>query len=463
MHPSESELVLLQTCADNAEATALRMLLEAHGIYVLIQGENHRQLVGNLGTFIELRALVRPEDLERARALLSTPAASDGSPEELPAAEDAPEPEEEERPRKRRRWVRAMALMVLVGPMLVMLLPLVSGRLPSAQERGWAKHLQAGDTAFESRLFPQAEASYREAITAAKDFPPQDTRLGAALLRLGAVLQAQGRLEDAEPFLQQALAAMEQALGKSDPALAEPLALLARLHEEQQRLAEAEAGLRRIVELCQQDPSQQKRLAQTLGSLGMVYQARGDLDGAALVLQDAADLTEKLQGPTDVATASAQARLAEVRMALKRHEEARGLYEKALPILEAAHGTEHPDVVSLSYSLGSLYVWMEEPARAQPLFERVLAADEKAYGKEHPELVEALFRLGLVHREQGHGGQAVALLERAVRICDKHPNFLYHSYTDLLGAYARLLRVENRPSEAETVEARLRALPTVQP
>jgi tetratricopeptide (TPR) repeat protein len=356
-----------------------------------------------------------------------------------------------------------MALAVLVTPVLVMLLPFLSGRTPSAEERSWSQQVDAGDIAFEQQLFPQAEAAYREAVRAAQGFQPQDPRLSAAQLRLGAVLQVQGRLEDAEPVLQAAVASRERAMGPNDPGVAEPLALLARLHHEQQRYAEAEAGLRRIITLCQQEESQQDRLAQALGMLGMVYQERGDLEQAALVLQDAADLTEKRKGPSHVDTAAALARLAEVRMGLKRHEEARALYEKALPILESAHGPTHPDVVSLCYSLGSLYVFTHEPARALPLFERVLAADEKSYGPEHPELVEALFRLGLAHRAQGNAGKAVTLVERAVRICDANPTFLYHGFRDLLDTYARLLHAQNRPSEAATVEARLRALPTVQP
>jgi hypothetical protein len=64
-------LVLLQTVGDNQEASVLRTLLDAHGIRCVIQGEQHRAMLGMLGSYIELRVLVEAEDLDRARRVLS--------------------------------------------------------------------------------------------------------------------------------------------------------------------------------------------------------------------------------------------------------------------------------------------------------------------------------------------------------------------------------------------------------
>ena len=62
---------LLQTVGDNQEASVVRSLLEAHQIRVVVQGEQHRAMLGMLGPYIELRILVEEADLERARRVLA--------------------------------------------------------------------------------------------------------------------------------------------------------------------------------------------------------------------------------------------------------------------------------------------------------------------------------------------------------------------------------------------------------
>lgn len=73
MHTDGSSLVLLKTCGDPVEASAVRSLLDANGIYCVVQGENHRQMLGVVmgGAVIDLRVLVPEQELERAQALLA--------------------------------------------------------------------------------------------------------------------------------------------------------------------------------------------------------------------------------------------------------------------------------------------------------------------------------------------------------------------------------------------------------
>ena len=64
-------LTLLKVCRDQVDAMSVRSLLEAEGIEVFIQGENHRAMEGALlGAMIELRAMVRARDLDDARELI---------------------------------------------------------------------------------------------------------------------------------------------------------------------------------------------------------------------------------------------------------------------------------------------------------------------------------------------------------------------------------------------------------
>lgn len=66
---SEHELTLLVNVGDNGEASVLRSYLEHHGIHVFVKGENHRSLLGMVGTYIDLGVMVPKSQLEDAQEL----------------------------------------------------------------------------------------------------------------------------------------------------------------------------------------------------------------------------------------------------------------------------------------------------------------------------------------------------------------------------------------------------------
>ncbi|MBX5482786.1 MAG: DUF2007 domain-containing protein [Myxococcaceae bacterium] len=78
--PDGSELVLLTVCGDSQEAAIIRSVLESQQIACVVQGEQHRALLGMVGAYIEPRVLVAARDLEAARALLSAPPAEPEPP-----------------------------------------------------------------------------------------------------------------------------------------------------------------------------------------------------------------------------------------------------------------------------------------------------------------------------------------------------------------------------------------------
>lgn len=97
--------VLLRSCRDNAEADVLRSVLKDAGIRCIVQGENHRSMLGFLGPYIELRLMVPGERLQEAKELLD--ATGMISDEELDASsmsvpEQEPDPEVREPPPPRQ-------------------------------------------------------------------------------------------------------------------------------------------------------------------------------------------------------------------------------------------------------------------------------------------------------------------------------------------------------------------------
>ncbi|NOK37643.1 hypothetical protein D7W79_33565 [Corallococcus exercitus] len=68
----DHDFQLLTTCGDSSEAALLRALLEANSIPCIVQGEQHRSMLGVAGAYIEVRVLVPSGELERARELLKS-------------------------------------------------------------------------------------------------------------------------------------------------------------------------------------------------------------------------------------------------------------------------------------------------------------------------------------------------------------------------------------------------------
>ena len=110
---------LLFTCNDNQEASVAKSVLEAEGIECVVQGENHRSMLGALGTYIELRVLVPREKWHAAQALFTVQAI------------ETPTPEETEAPvsyTAKRRRIGFWLLVVFLGPgALVGLFELLKG------------------------------------------------------------------------------------------------------------------------------------------------------------------------------------------------------------------------------------------------------------------------------------------------------------------------------------------------
>lgn len=90
---SGAEWVVVRSCRDNAEADLLKSVLADAGIRCVVQGENHRSMLGFLGAYIELRLLVPRDSYEEAKLLL---AGAGSSADADSAADDDSEQKDED-------------------------------------------------------------------------------------------------------------------------------------------------------------------------------------------------------------------------------------------------------------------------------------------------------------------------------------------------------------------------------
>jgi len=123
--PDPDALVLLTACPDPETAALLEAKLQAAGLHVVLQGEQHRAMLGALGPNVEPRLLVKASELDEARALIvpdpgGAMAEADPGASDLTARPDRDDEDWESRRRRGRRW---MALAVLVLPALALLVP----------------------------------------------------------------------------------------------------------------------------------------------------------------------------------------------------------------------------------------------------------------------------------------------------------------------------------------------------
>lgn len=67
---SDEKLVTVAVCSSSIEGPLLKGYLESHDVYCYIQGDEHRQMLGLVGSYVEPRVMVLSGDAERAAALI---------------------------------------------------------------------------------------------------------------------------------------------------------------------------------------------------------------------------------------------------------------------------------------------------------------------------------------------------------------------------------------------------------
>jgi tetratricopeptide (TPR) repeat protein len=132
-------------------------------------------------------------------------------------------------------------------------------------------------------------------------------------------------------------------------------------------------------------------------------------------------------------------------------------YLAALEDVENA-GPEDPRLAATLNTLAVLYYSQKKYAKAEPLYQRVMKLLEQTVGPEHPTLATTLNNLAVVYEAQDKYDEAALLYQRALTLIEHtlgpdHPNL-----AAALDNYADLLRKMQRESEAETAEARAKAI-----
>ncbi|SDZ24524.1 Tetratricopeptide repeat-containing protein [Geodermatophilus africanus] len=149
-------------------------------------------------------------------------------------------------------------------------------------------------------------------------------------------------------------------------------------------------------------------LADLLGETGIYLLVQGLHQHALPLHQRALAIIEAALGPDHPDTATVLASLASTLGELGRHTDALPLEQRALAIIEAALGPDHPDTATVLASLASTLGELGRHTDALPLEQRALAVTEAALGPDHP--ATALLRDNLAATLDALGRSADAVV-----------------------------------------------------
>jgi len=156
---------------------------------------------------------------------------------------------------------------------------------------------------------------------------------------------------------------------------------------------------------------------------------QGDPEDALANLKRALKIIEAAYGPDHPELVSALINLGAVQLKMEQLGDARASVERALKISEAAYGPGHPDVASALINRGIVQLRLEQLEAALASLERGRKITEAVYGPDHPELISALDNLSTVQRRLGKKDDACASFRRALVISQAvygaaHPKFV---------------------------------------
>jgi tetratricopeptide (TPR) repeat protein len=154
-------------------------------------------------------------------------------------------------------------------------------------------------------------------------------------------------------------------------------------------------------------------------NMGATYREMGEPERAIPVLRRALEIAERSVGPDHPHVAGARFNLGLCLSDLGRYEEAESLLEGTLAARERLLGPVHPDVADTLVALGGIRIQTGRSASALPLLERALAIyDDKAPGTPH-EWAMAHYNLGEADRRLGRYAAALEHERKAVRCIEQ--------------------------------------------
>ena len=257
--------------------------------------------------------------------------------------------------------------------------------------------------------------------------------LAGALLRFGRLDEVAERQAD---VARRAVAAR----GANHPLLRILTDLEAKLAFDRGRPIEAEAPLRRLLELDTAAGRVDAQI-QALGNLAQVLLGRSGFDEALDLATRAVALARTTHGDRHPLTLSAVRKLAAVHSTRGDQAAAVALLEAALPFARETLGDEHPEMLGLQNMLARAFELHGDVERALALYAPLVTTQARRLGRLHPQALMTLQNYAALLLARGDFAAAVPLLE------DSRARFLELRGPDDLETLRATVRLGNARSQ----------------
>jgi len=288
---------------------------------------------------------------------------------------------------------------------------------------------------------------------------------------LGELLLKQNRLEEAEALLRKVLQVKEEYVKEwgyspENPEILFTVHYLAGLLEKRSKLDDAEALYRRAVDGIEKelelardnmgwvnDEKGKREMVQTsqefVADLGNLLRKQNKLDEACKLIRSALEWREQALGPDHPETLSSVKSLGELVQRQGKLDDAEGLYRRALEGNEKALGPDHPDTLQSVHHLGDVLRRQGKLDEAAVLCRRALRGREEALGSDHPNTLKSASNLGLLFESLEKQSDAEVLHRRALDGMEKAFGLDHKETLKIMDNLGSLLAKQDRLEEAE--------------
>jgi tetratricopeptide (TPR) repeat protein len=331
----------------------------------------------------------------------------------------------------RRLMLVVVLPLILLTAAFTLVVSRIHRNLPDARDATRDEETEAGDVAFESLQYADAERSYRHALLLSRGEKDDPGVTALALRNLANAVAVQGKHAEAEQLLLESVSLSESAHG---PTSVEVLSVLGDLRglytlADLDSLGDAcearmdaithevEPIFRRAVEIqASRRPMNGRMLAEKIVELADLHATRGRWDLAELGYVKALEIQERLLGADDPVTVETLGRLGEACWGLRKFTRATEIARLVLAHHEDATGAASPFTLGPLDRLATLELERGNTAAAESLHARALRIRERVLGPYHPELTFTLRSLVTCEERGGNLDAAIASLRRAMAI-----------------------------------------------
>jgi serine/threonine-protein kinase len=272
---------------------------------------------------------------------------------------------------------------------------------------------------------------------------------------LGNIYRTLGDFARADSLLRSALQERKSLVGAASHEVADNAVALGLLKIDQAKLDEAEEWAREALrEAHAVRPIDNQIVGKATFALGKVLEARGAYDKAIPVLEEAAAKQSLAPSPTTDLAASLT-ELANSQFYAGHYDASDEVNRRALSIERQLLGDRHPRVADSLVNLGATQKERGNYGETERFYRQALDITEGWYGADHPETAGMLFMLGTVLSAQNNFDEAAAVLERALAIRRRVYGEVHPRVANVLNDLGLLELKRGRVQEAEARLARV--------